>query len=63
VPGNQVVFVAPGRVDHYISKHRYLPPAEFIAAVWACPNPCSPEYRKVLRAANADVEPPAMGSG
>jgi hypothetical protein len=58
VPGDGIVFIAPGAVDHYIEVHSYLPPADFVDAVFACPDLGSPEYRQALRAANGGVEAP-----
>jgi hypothetical protein len=58
VPGDARVFVAPGRIDHYVDRHSYLPPADFIDAVFRCPDPRSSEYARALRAANADTRPP-----
>jgi hypothetical protein len=49
IPGNSVVFVAPGRIDHYIEAHSYLPPKQFITAVLPCPDLHSDEYREALR--------------
>lgn len=37
VPSENAVFVAPELVVHYIEEHSYCPPAEFVAAVMACP--------------------------
>lgn len=37
-------FYVPEMIAHYVEKHRYAPPAEFIAAVMACPLPGTPEY-------------------
>jgi hypothetical protein len=36
VPGrSNIVYVAPALVAHYVEKHDYLPPAEFIDALMA----------------------------
>jgi hypothetical protein len=61
IPGNSVVFVAPGRIDHYIEAHSYLPPKQFITAVLTCPDLHSDEYREALRVSNAGVEAPLWG--
>jgi hypothetical protein len=58
VPGNDVVYVAPGGIVHYIEAHSYLPPVDFIEPVLRCPDLQSDEYRDALRRANAGVEPP-----
>jgi hypothetical protein len=58
VPGNNIVYAAPGGILHYIEGHAYLPPPEFLDAVNRCPNVASLEYREALRLANAGAEPP-----
>jgi len=58
VPHRGFVFVAPGRVDHYIEAHQYLPPESFIDAVLACPSPLGAEYRDAIRASNRGVDAP-----
>ena len=58
VPGNQVVYAAPGGIVHYVEAHAYLPPPEFIEAVMRCPAYGSPEFQEALRLANAGHPPP-----
>jgi len=58
IPSKNCVYVAPGRVDHYIEDHGYLPPLEFVNAVMACPDPREPEYDQNLKKANGGHEPP-----
>jgi len=58
VPGDGVVYVAPGGIVHYVEAHSYLPPREFIDAVLRCPDCNSSEFRDALRAANAGAIPP-----
>lgn len=58
IPHPGFVFVAPGRVDHYIDHHGYLPPESFIDAVLACPSPSTDAYRDRLSASNRGVEAP-----
>lgn len=58
VPGNGVVYLAPGRADHYLDVHAYLPPTQFIDAVMACPAFRTPAYRQALRASNGGIDPP-----
>lgn len=58
VPGNGVVFIAPGGITHYVQTHIYLPPTEFIAALSQCPAYGSPEFYQALRAVNKNVQPP-----
>ncbi len=45
VPSGDLLFVAPEMVVHYIEKHGYRPPAEFIAAVLRSPLPDTEEYQ------------------
>jgi hypothetical protein len=59
VPGSSVVYVAPGGIVHYVETHSYLPPAEFIEAVFRCPDLHSKEYRDALCASNAGMKPPS----
>lgn len=33
VPGDDVLYVAPGLLKHYVRKHEYLPPPEFLKAL------------------------------
>ena len=44
VPAENVLFVAPEMVIHYVEAHQYSPPQAFIDAVMACPLPGTPEY-------------------
>jgi hypothetical protein len=48
IPTGSRIFVSPVSIAHYIAAHRYLPPAEFIAAVLACPPQGSVAYLKLL---------------
>lgn len=58
VPHRGFVFLAPGRVDHYVETHGYRPPDSFVEAVLACPLPTEPAFREALRAANRGVDAP-----
>lgn len=58
IPGKKVVYLAPGRVDHYIQAHEYLPPQEFIEAVLSCPDPRSNRYASALINLNLGKRPP-----
>ena len=49
IPTADCVLVAPSLITHYIARHRYAPPAEFIEAVLACPEMGSPEYLAQIR--------------
>jgi hypothetical protein len=44
------VYYVPEMIGHYIEAHSYAPPAEFIAAVMACPIPGTLEYNRVADA-------------
>jgi hypothetical protein len=44
VPAGDVLFVAPETVAHYVERHGYAPPAEFIAAVLCAPLPGTKAY-------------------
>jgi hypothetical protein len=45
VPAGELLYVAPGMVAHYVERHGYSPPAEFITAVMASPLPGTSEYQ------------------
>jgi hypothetical protein len=49
VPGDEVVYVAPSLILHYIRWHRYLPPSCFVKAVLNCPDPRSQEYSGAIK--------------
>jgi hypothetical protein len=44
VPGEEVVYVAPSLILHYIQHHQYQPPSCFVEGVLNCPEPLSEEY-------------------
>jgi hypothetical protein len=44
VPAGDILYWCPELVGHYVERHGYAPPAEFVAAVMACPLPGTPEY-------------------
>lgn len=48
IPFNNVIYVAPEMILHYINVHHYLPPAVFIEAVIQCPDMRSMEYKKSI---------------
>lgn len=58
IPHRGFMFLAPGRVDHYIAEHDYAPPDSFVDALLACPPPASAEYRALCRAANRGEDAP-----
>ena len=54
-PANEVVYIAPSLLVHYVTRHQYLPPGEFVRAVeclsadsdeWDTPRGA---YRKLVR--------------
>lgn len=47
VPKGSNLFSAPVMIYHYVEKHGYLPPSEFIDAVMACPIPGTAEFTKL----------------
>ena len=48
VPSGDLLFVSPAMLVHYVEVHEYLPPADFVSAVLACPHPGSPEYSAAI---------------
>jgi hypothetical protein len=48
VPAGNRIFDAPEMIAHYVERHDYAPPAEFISAVMACPLPGTPEYEAAV---------------
>jgi hypothetical protein len=49
VPAGDRLFYAPQMIAHYVEKHRYAPPAEFVDAVLASPLPGTPEYSEAVK--------------
>jgi hypothetical protein len=45
VLSGDLLFVAPEMVVHYVERHEYCPPAEFVAAVLQSPLPDTEEYQ------------------
>src|SRR5262245_12401343 len=58
VPGANVFYVAPAGIIHYIERHSYLPPQEFLEAVLRCPDCTTIDYREALSTANGGREIP-----
>lgn len=58
IPGREVVFVAPARIDHYIEEHSYQPPADFVESLLVCPSPASAGYRQNIKRANYGTDSP-----
>lgn len=50
VPADDVVFVAPTTVVHYVDAHEYLPPDDFQQAFLRCPEMKSRAYLKEIKA-------------
>ena len=44
VPAGEILFVAPEMVAHYVERHGYTPPAEFIDAVLSAALPGTEAY-------------------
>jgi hypothetical protein len=60
IPGKDAIYMAPGRLDHYIDMHSYAPPPEFVDAVLLCPDPRSPEYKASLLRLNGGQQHPLL---
>jgi hypothetical protein len=58
VPGTRCVFLAPGRVDHYVEKHGYFLPDEFSRALMQCPDPRESDYEAALARVNGGKASP-----
>jgi hypothetical protein len=48
IPADDILFVAPDMVGHYVATHRYMPPEEFIMAVLQAPAFDSPRYAALV---------------
>ena len=49
VPSEKRLFYVPEMITHYVEKHGYAPPADFIAAVLSCPLPGTCQYEIAVR--------------
>jgi hypothetical protein len=49
---DNVIYAAPDLIYHYVTKHNYRPPDEFIQAVLDGPLPDTPEYEEFARKYN-----------
>ena len=58
IPDADCVYAAPGRIDHYVERHGYLLPNEFLRALMRCPDPRSDDYEPMLSRANRGVRSP-----
>ncbi|WP_419904550.1 hypothetical protein [Kiloniella sp.] len=45
---NGMIYASPNIIYHYVKKHKYNPPEEFINAVLSSPIPPDPKYFKIL---------------
>ncbi len=45
VPSDDLLFIAPEMIAHYVEKHSYCPPSEFVDAVLHSPLPDTEEYQ------------------
>jgi hypothetical protein len=48
VPSGGRIFFAPEMIAHYVERHGYAPPDEFVSAVMACPLPGTEAYATVV---------------
>ncbi|HYX33396.1 MAG TPA: hypothetical protein VE954_09805 [Oligoflexus sp.] len=48
IPTDELVYMAPSTIVHYIDAHGYAPPMEFQSAVLACPPMRSMAYLKLI---------------
>ena len=60
IPGEDCVYVASGGLVHYMTKHSYRPPDEFIEALKSCPLPDTEEYKLNLIKSNRGVRPSCL---
>jgi hypothetical protein len=44
VPSGDRLYFAPEMIAHYIERHEYAPPLDFVEAVLACPLPGTDGY-------------------
>ena len=49
IPGENLIYVSPEGILHYIELHSYKPPEEYMSAVKNCPRMNSPEYFESLK--------------
>jgi hypothetical protein len=64
VPFGDVIFIAPELVVHYMTRHRYLPPEDFITAVMRSALPGTGEYQAaVARSCNVSNRRQTMHVG
>ncbi|MBW3637718.1 MAG: hypothetical protein KY445_14830 [Armatimonadetes bacterium] len=49
IPADSILYFSPIMVEHYILKHRYQPPQQFVEAVLASPAQETREYFQAIR--------------
>jgi hypothetical protein len=60
LPGSGVVYIAPAGIAHYVTKHEYLPPKDFIRSALRCPEIGSVDYFERLQEANLGQPSPVI---
>jgi hypothetical protein len=50
VPADGFLYVCPELILHYMNVHRYAPPGEFCAALLACPDTRTSDYKRAFLA-------------
>lgn len=48
VPTEEILYIAPALITHYVVRHHYSPPAEFIKALRDCPEQHSSAYLRLM---------------
>jgi hypothetical protein len=48
IPGNDVLYICPELITHYISCHRYMPPKKFIDSLLNCPDINTMDYKNKI---------------
>ena len=49
IPTPAKLYLAPVMIGHYVVRHQYSPPPEFVEAVLACPAQDSDEYTRLIQ--------------
>ena len=61
IPTPACLYVAPELIVHYVERHGYCPPDEFIKAVVNCPPQKTPLYVELLKPFKPSWEEPGPG--
>lgn len=48
IPADELLYIAPAMIFHYVEEHQYLPPRQFIKAVLRSPLPGTTKYRTAV---------------